>query len=48
MVWTPRESQAGTHAVQLEVDDRHGGKTTQAFKLELSFEETAVPAAPSW
>ncbi|MBW2231158.1 MAG: hypothetical protein JRG92_18295 [Deltaproteobacteria bacterium] len=48
MLWRPRESQAGTHLVQLEVDDRHGGQATQAFQLELSFEETAVPAAGSW
>jgi hypothetical protein len=48
MVWRPRESQAGTHDVAFEVNDRHGGKTTQSFKLQLAFEETAVPAAGSW
>ncbi len=45
--WTPADDQAGTHAVEVEADDLAGGKTTQAFEIQVGFEDPAqTPAAP--
>jgi hypothetical protein len=52
LLWTPSESQAGTHPVEIEVDDLAGGKVTQAFELRVGFrkpeqapeEESASPS----
>lgn len=43
--WTPTLDQVGKHRVELEVDDLSGGIATQLFELEVTAEETAVPAA---
>ena len=45
--WDPAEKQAGKHAVEIEVDDLAGGKTTQAFDLEVEFVSPSPPAAPA-
>ena len=45
--WDPQEKQSGKHAVEIEVDDLAGGKTTQAFDLEVEFEAPTPPAAPA-
>ncbi len=45
--WDPDETQAGKHEVEIEVDDLAGGKTTQAFHLEVEFEAPSPPAAPA-
>jgi len=42
--WTPTFEQAGRHPVEIEVDDRHGGKTKQRFYLTVRVEEQAPPA----
>jgi len=45
--WAPSDAQAGTHAVEIEVDDLAGGKATQTFEIQVGFEEPApTPAAP--
>jgi hypothetical protein len=46
--WAPSDTQAGTHAVEVEVDDLAGGKATQAFEIQVGFEkpEEQAPAAP--
>ena len=41
LAWTPSDSQEGTHAVEIEVDDLAGGKTTQTFEIEVGFEKPA-------
>ena len=54
LAWKPDESQAGTHRVSLEVDDRSGGVATQLFDVQVAFETVSaekegedVPAAPA-
>ena len=47
LTWAPSDAQAGTHAVEIEVDDLAGGKATQTFEIRVGFEEPApTPAAP--
>ncbi|MFP8879569.1 MAG: hypothetical protein VCE43_09055, partial [Myxococcota bacterium] len=41
--WAPTDDQAGMHAVNLEIDDRRGGKTNQSFQVQVAFE--TVPAS---
>ena len=48
LTWAPDERHAGTHPVEIEVDDRRGGKATQSFNLELAFTEDSAPAARRW
>jgi hypothetical protein len=43
LVWQPREAHAGSHAIELEVDDRMGGVDTQRFTLDVHFD--APPAS---
>lgn len=48
--WAPAADQAGRHRVSLEVDDRAGGTSTQAFVVEIAFEDVEAqptPAAPA-
>jgi len=47
--WTPRESQAGKHPVELWVEDAQGARVTQRFELTIGAGETkpAAPAAPA-
>ncbi len=47
VTWVPREGQAGSHAVELEVDDSNGGKTVQTFNVVMELEKAAEqpPAA---
>jgi hypothetical protein len=42
--WDPPADAAGSHQVEIEVEDRFGGHTSQRFALELSY-ETEQPAA---
>jgi hypothetical protein len=56
--WAPADDQEGTHAVEIEVDDLAGGKTSQTFEIQVGFEkpeeqapaeqapEEQAPAAP--
>jgi len=46
--WAPSDTQEGTHAVEIEVDDLAGGKVTQTFEIQVGFEkpEEQAPAAP--
>ena len=37
--WTPTESQAGKHAVRIQVSDASGGVVTQSFLVTLDFED---------
>ena len=37
LTWEPSESQAGTHDVAIEVDDRSGGVASQSFTIQLDF-----------
>jgi hypothetical protein len=42
--WTPREDQAGAHAVEIWVEDPQGARATQRFELTIGAE--AVAGAP--
>jgi len=47
LVWRPNESQSGSHAFVLEVDDRRGGRSTQKFTLDVVFGDgPPAPASP--
>ena len=43
--WRSDEAHTGEQSFVLEVDDRRGGKSTQAFTLNVSFEDDAQPPA---
>jgi len=45
VVWQPVSSNAGAHPVEIEVDDRMGGKTTQSFTLNVIFQDDPTPPA---
>jgi hypothetical protein len=47
--WTPREDQAGAHAVEIWVEDPQGARATQRFELTIGAEPAAKvpPAAPA-
>lgn len=46
VVWRPVESNSGAHTVEIEVDDRMGGKATQSFTLNVTFGDDAnAPAS---
>jgi hypothetical protein len=47
--WTPRESQAGKHPVELWVEDAQGARVTQRFELNIGVVDAnpATPAAPA-
>ncbi len=50
--WTPRETQGGSHPVELWVEDAQGARVTQRFVLSIGVSEpsdpkTATPAAPA-
>jgi hypothetical protein len=52
--WTPREDQAGAHAVEIWVEDPQGARATQRFELTIGTSaaapvtaEETPPAAPS-
>lgn len=38
VVWTPAESQTGSHPVVIEVDDMAGGRATQSFQVQVAFD----------
>jgi hypothetical protein len=46
ITWRPRESQAGTHAVQVIVDDMRGGLGEQTFEVSVGFQDVPPPASP--
>ncbi len=46
VTWQPREANAGAHPIELEVDDRMGGKATQSFTLNVTF-GGSPPASPN-
>ncbi|HEY8156879.1 MAG TPA: putative Ig domain-containing protein [Myxococcota bacterium] len=47
--WTPREDQAGAHAVEIWVEDPQGARATQRFELTIGAGPVApaTPAAPA-
>jgi hypothetical protein len=47
--WTPREDQAGTHAVEIWAEDPQGARATQRFELTIGAGPAAKapPAAPA-
>jgi hypothetical protein len=47
--WTPRENQAGAHAVELWAEDPQGARATQRFELTIDLGPAAMapPAAPA-
>lgn len=45
VLWQPREAHAGSHVIEVEVDDRMGGTATQQFTLDVTFGGNA-PASP--
>lgn len=45
LTWTPIPSHGGKHTVEIEVDDLRGGKSSQTFELDISFD--TAPAAPA-
>lgn len=48
--WEPPSDAAGSHPVEIEVEDLFGGRSTQSFALELSFEsegDAPVEATPA-
>jgi hypothetical protein len=46
ITWQPVESQSGTHAVQVIVDDLQGGVAEQTFEVSVGIPEAPVPASP--
>jgi hypothetical protein len=46
ITWRPIESQSGTHAVRVIVDDLQGGVAEQSFEVSVGNPEAPVPAAP--
>jgi len=46
ITWRPTDSQAGTHTVQVIVDDLQGGIGRQAFEVSVGIDNAAPPAAP--
>jgi hypothetical protein len=40
LVWAPGEAAEGTHPVEVEVDDLHGGRTVQSFELTIRVDES--------
>jgi hypothetical protein len=44
--WTPAFDAVGSHPVEIEVEDPHGGRATQSFALELLYGAEPPPAAP--
>jgi hypothetical protein len=47
VTWTPRENQAGTHAVELWAEDPQGARATQRFELTIATPAPEPPAAPA-
>jgi hypothetical protein len=45
LTWEPEVDATGTHEVEVEVEDRFGGKSAYKFSLTLSYETEAAPAA---
>jgi hypothetical protein len=45
LTWTPKEDQAGTHRVEIEVADSAGGRTTQQIELRVG-SQPGPAAAP--
>lgn len=43
VVWTPRAEQAGSHSVEVAVDDGHGGVTGHRFDLTVTAIEAEAP-----
>jgi len=52
VTWTPEPDQEGTHPVEIEVDDLHGGRSAQRFEVVMESERGAsqppAAAAPSY
>ena len=47
LTWTPEPDQAGTHRVEVAVDDRHGGRATQAFDIPITVMELMPKSPPA-
>jgi len=49
VTWTPEPGQEGTHPVEIEVDDLHGGRSAQRFEVVMESERapSQAPAAPA-
>jgi hypothetical protein len=47
LTWTPERDQAGTHRVEVAVDDRHGGRATQAFDIPITVTELMPKSPPA-
>jgi hypothetical protein len=45
--WTPRDDQAGVHAVEIWVEDPQGARATQRFELTIGGSAATAPAAPA-
>lgn len=45
VTWVPGANAEGSHDVEIEVEDRFGGKSTYRFSLELSYQTESAPAA---
>jgi hypothetical protein len=45
LTWNPAADAAGSHDVEIEVQDRFGGKSAYRFSLTLSYESEKAPAA---
>jgi hypothetical protein len=47
VTWKPTPEQAGQHRIEIAVDDRRGGRSTQVFELAivvLNADDSAGPA----
>ena len=47
LTWTPEPDQTGTHRVKVAVDDRHGGRATQAFDIPIAVMELMPKSPPA-
>jgi len=45
--WEPPAGSAGSHPIEIEVEDLFGGRTTQSFALQLAFETEEQASAPA-
>lgn len=43
--WKPAGAHAGVNDIEVEVDDRMGGRATQRFTLDVTFTEARIPPA---
>jgi hypothetical protein len=46
ITWRPNDSQSGTHAVTVIVDDLQGGLGEQTFEVSVGIQDVPPPASP--